>query len=329
MESRRWASNAIRSRTALVRGVALLALALACAAGCSGPSETEGGSGSGGEAHEASGKTADPVAPEATLQASSQYPGDLDCADFATREEAQAVLDADRSDPNGLDGEGDGIPCEDLPSASGFPPDGSSAGAGSPSGPATAAGAPPPPTAEEARAMLSDFSVASAGSMAGYSREEFPHWASDAEAFGWTEPDGSCDVRDVVLIRDGQGVRVGNGCSVTGTWLDPYTGATLTDSSDVDIDHMVPLANAWRSGASGWSGSDREAYANDPAVLLSADASANRQKGDKGPEAWKPPDTAYHCEYARRWVGIKSGWGMTVNAAEKAALEEMLATCGA
>lgn len=309
--------------------IALLALALACAfaAGCADADETGGGSGGGNDAPVAYRTTADSGTTEAPLQASTQYPGDLDCADFATLEEAQAVLDADPSDPNGLDGEGDGIPCEDLPSANGSSSDGSSVDAGSPSGPATAAGAPSPPTAEEASVLLSGLSVAPAGSMAGYSREEFPHWASDAEAFGWTESDGSCDVRDVALIRDGQDVRVDGDCTVTGTWLDPYTGATLTDSSDVDIDHVVPLANAWRSGASGWSGADREAYANDPAVLLSADASANRQKGDRGPEAWQPPNIAYHCEYARRWVGIKSGWQMTVNAAEGDALEEMLATC--
>ena len=283
----------------------------------------------GGEPEAARSATPDP-GEETPPQESQQYGGgDLDCADFATREEAQAALDSDPSDPNGLDGEGDGVPCEDLPSSGAADSSGGPEDVGSGDGPAAAEGAPAPPFAEEARALLSGLAVAPAGSMAGYSREEFPHWASDAGAFGWSEPDGSCDVRDVALIRDGEGVRVDDDCSVTGTWLDPYTGATLTDSADVDIDHVVPLANAWRSGASGWSGSDREAYANDPAVLLSADAGANRQKGDKGPEAWRPPNASYHCEYARRWVWIKSVWGMTVNAAEEEALEEMLATCGA
>lgn len=165
--------------------------------------------------------------------------------------------------------------------------------------------------------------------MAGYSRDLFPHWASDGTAFGWNEPDGSCDVRDDALIRDGTGVQVDEDCSFTaGEWVGPYTGATLTDSSDVDIDHVVPLANAWRSGASGWSTADRERYANDPGVLLSTDDGANQTKGDKGPEAWAPPNQSYWCEYARRWVDIKSTWGLSVNEAEKAALEEMLGTCG-
>jgi hypothetical protein len=116
-----------------------------------------------------------------------------------------------------------------------------------------------------------------------------------------------------------------------GSWLDPYTGKTLTDSSEIDIDHVVPLANAWRSGANSaeWSTADREAYANDPEALLSTDAGANRTKGDKGPEAWKPPNRDYWCEYARRWIWIKSDWNLSVNPAEKSSLRQMLGTCGA
>ncbi|MDQ3590168.1 MAG: HNH endonuclease family protein, partial [Actinomycetota bacterium] len=125
------------------------------------------------------------------------------------------------------------------------------------------------------------------GSMAGYSRERFPHW-SDAEEFGWDVQDTSCDVRDAALIRDGKNVHVGEGCDVTsGEWLDPYTGRTYTDPAEIDIDHVVPLANAWRSGASSWGEARREQYANDQQVLLSAEDNANQEKGDKGPEAWK------------------------------------------
>ena len=130
--------------------------------------------------------------------------------------------------------------------------------------------------------------------------------------------------------KHGQGVQIDEDCSfVAGKWLDPYTGETFTDTADVDIDHVVPLANAWRSGASTWLTADRERYANDPGVLLSTDDGANQEKGDKGPEAWKPPNRSYWCEYARRWVDIKSDWSLTVNEAERAALEEMLETCGA
>jgi hypothetical protein len=204
-------------------------------------------------------------------------------------------------------------------------------GSGSPgetrsgSGPSTASGAPTP---SRARAMLREIDVAPVGSMAGYSREEFPHWAADGTQFGWDEPDGSCDVRDDALLRDGRGVKVDEDCSITaGKWLDPYTGTTLTDSEDVDIDHIVPLANAWRSGANDWNEIQRETYANDPGVLLSVDDAANQTKGDKGPEAWLQPNTHYRCEYARRWIWIKHNWNLTVNAQERTNLQEMLQGC--
>ena len=163
--------------------------------------------------------------------------------------------------------------------------------------------------------------------MSGYSREKFEHW-SDARGFGWEAPDDSCDVRDAALIRDGEDVSVGSGCKVeSGTWIDPYTTSTYTDPQDIDIDHVVPLANAWRSGASLWSDEEREAYANAPDVLLSVEDDANQEKGDKGPEAWKPPNEAIWCDYAVRWIGIKSGYGLSVNPEEKDALTGMLDTC--
>jgi Protein of unknown function (DUF1524) len=198
------------------------------------------------------------------------------------------------------------------------------------SGPSTAPGAPAAPSPAAARKMLGKLEVAPVGSMAGYSREEFPHWAADGTVFGWNEPDGSCDVRDDALIRDGQRVEIDEDCSFTaGEWLDPYTSATLKDSEDVDIDHIVPLANAWRSGADDWDEGRREAYANDPGVLLSVDDGANQAKGDKGPEAWRPPNTDYRCEYARRWISVKHEWNLRVNTEEKATLEELLQGCPA
>ena len=176
--------------------------------------------------------------------------------------------------------------------------------------------------------MLGNVDVAPVGSMAGYSREEFPHWAADGTMFGWKEPDGSCDVRDDALIRDGQSIEIDEDCTFTaGQWLDPYTSATLKDSEDVDIDHIVPLANAWRSGADDWDEAKRESYANDPGVLLSVDDGANQAKGDKGPEAWLPPNTDYRCEYARRWISVKHEWDLTVNTDEKATLENLLKGC--
>ena len=179
----------------------------------------------------------------------------------------------------------------------------------------------------EATAELEELEVASPGSMSGYSREEFRHW-SKASDFGWDPPQASCDAREAALVRDGESVEVGSGCKVTsGSWYDPYTDQTYSDPQDLDIDHVVPLANAWRSGASGWNDDQRERYANDPDVLLSVEDNANQEKGDKGPEAWKPPNRAIWCSYARRWIGVKSDYALTVNPQEKAALKQMLPTC--
>lgn len=174
---------------------------------------------------------------------------------------------------------------------------------------------------------LESLEVAPPGSMAGYSREKFPHW-EDAEEFGWNVPDTACDVRDAALIRDGRGVRVGEDCDITfGEWRDPYAGRTYSDPSEIDIDHVVPLANAWRSGASSWDEDLRERYANDPDVVLSAEAGENRSKGDKGPEAWKPPLRSVWCDYATRWIEIKADYDLSVTRQEKMALEQMLGTC--
>jgi Protein of unknown function (DUF1524) len=189
------------------------------------------------------------------------------------------------------------------------------------------------PSADVARRQLSELRVRPAGSMSGYSREEFPHW-SDAREFGWKLPGGtpdpeSCDARDAALIRDGREERVEAYCDVVnGNWFDPYGGRSYTDPGDIDIDHIVPLANAWRSGASSWSTTERESFANAPRDLLSVDDGLNQSKGDKGPEAWKPPRKAYWCVYAKRWIGIKHYWSLSVTGAERSALKQMLGTCG-
>lgn len=183
-----------------------------------------------------------------------------------------------------------------------------------------------------AREQLAELRVKPAGSMAGYSRDKFAHW-SDAREYGWTLPAGtpdpeSCDARDAALIRDGRDEVVRSGCYVErGRWFDPYTGRTYYMPSDIDIDHVVALGNAWRSGASSWTAARRERFANVPMDLLSVEDNANQSKSDSGPEAWKPPRGAYHCTYARKWIGIKHNWTLSVTSAERSALSGMLSTC--
>lgn len=181
---------------------------------------------------------------------------------------------------------------------------------------------------QDISSVLDDLTVATEGSMSGYDREEFPHWASDAAAFGWEEPVTACDVRDTALIRDGNDVRVDEECRIyAGSWTDPDTTNVYTDPQDLDGDHLVPLAESWRSGASRWTVKERETYANAPGVVLSVDDGANQEKGDKGPEAWLPPNREYWCEYASRWTEIKAVWGMSVDLHEKEALQEILSGC--
>ena len=170
------------------------------------------------------------------------------------------------------------------------------------------------------RHRLSKLAVAKAASMKGYSRDRFPHWRSAG---------ANCDVRDTVLKRDGTKVKV-KGCNVTaGRWTSAYDGKVFTDPALVDIDHMVPLANAWRSGAATWTDDERADFANDldEPQLIAVSAASNRSKGDQDPSTWKPKLTKSWCQYAEDWIAVKSHWKLTVTIAEKAALTDMLETC--
>ena len=151
----------------------------------------------------------------------------------------------------------------------------------------------------------------------------------------WTDADGDCqDTRQEVLVAESLATvsyLTDRRCQVTsGQWLTPYTGAIVTDPGKLDIDHMVPLGNAHLSGAWKWSAAQRERYANhlaDPQHLIAVTRSANRSKGARGPEDWKPEDRSYWCRYAVDWITIKDTWELTVTEAEHGALVEMLDTC--
>ena len=186
----------------------------------------------------------------------------------------------------------------------------------------TASAAPPNiPSASTAHSQLVNLIVAQAGSTSGYSRARFPHWITIS---------GSCNTRETALKRDGSNVRVNSSCYPTsGSWHSPYDGATSYSPTDVDIDHIVPLAEAWRSGARNWTDSRRQSFANDldgPELITVTD-NVNSTKGDQPPNLWKPPLTSYWCTYARMWIGTKSRWTLTVTSAEKSALLVMLARC--
>jgi hypothetical protein len=180
--------------------------------------------------------------------------------------------------------------------------------------------ATPTGDAKTAAANLDKLVVARAGSMKDYKRDRFPTWRKTGS---------NCDVRDAVLKRDGTKVKF-SGCNVVaGTWKSAYDNKTLTSPTEVDIDHVVPLANAWRSGAASWTTAKREDFANDldDPQLVAVSAGSNRSKGDQDPSTWKPPATGNWCHYAESWITVKTRWKLTVTTAEKAALKDMLERC--
>ncbi len=151
-----------------------------------------------------------------------------------------------------------------------------------------------------------------------YKREEqFGHWINAPD-------DGTCyNTRAVVLIRDSNKEVTfadNNKCSVvTGNWQDDYTGETFTKREEIQIDHVVPLKNAYISGAYRWSFKGRCLYANYLGYdfhLKSVNGSQNMKKGDRSPDKYMPPNTEYACSYLKSWLSIKFLWGMRMTDAE-------------
>jgi hypothetical protein len=156
-----------------------------------------------------------------------------------------------------------------------------------------------------------------------YTREHWKHWIDE---------DGDChNTRAEVLLDESLSTVVVDGCRVVlGQWLALYTGTVLTDAGSLDVDHMVPLANAHSSGGWAWDAARKQAYANDLTDtdhLIAVTASANRSKGAKGPEDWRPPDVSYWCEYATDWARIKDRWNLSATSTELIALRDMLGGC--
>ncbi|WP_254185598.1 GmrSD restriction endonuclease domain-containing protein [Nocardioides panacis] len=112
------------------------------------------------------------------------------------------------------------------------------------------------------------------------------------------------------------------GCDIQrGKWRSYYDGAVTRDSTSFDIDHLVPLAEAWDSGARRWNAETRKRYANDLGdrrSLVAVSASSNRSKSDQDPAEWMPD--LGQCQYVRQWVAVKIRWTLKVDAAEKRAL---------
>ena len=151
----------------------------------------------------------------------------------------------------------------------------------------------------------------------------------DRDLFGgWADDDRDCqNTRHELLAQLSTGpVRYSSdGCRVTrGRWNDPYTGQIYLDSSDLDIDHLVPLAYAWSRGADNWSDAKRRQFSNDPVNLFAVQASANRQKGAAGPTEWMPSNAAFHCQYLLRFVRVSKTYGLQFSRSEGDAIQRMI-----
>ena len=170
---------------------------------------------------------------------------------------------------------------------------------------------PPPPTLVR-QPIVAEL----AAGIPAYDRNQWRHWGDD---------DGDCqNTRHEVLIERSRApvtFKTESQCQVVaGYWIGLYTNMAVASASDLDVDHMVPLKNSHDSGGWAWDAAKKEAYANDlsdPDHLIAVTASANRSKGSKGPEEWKPPDADYWCEYATDWIRIKNAWALTVTLAEQ------------
>ena len=177
-----------------------------------------------------------------------------------------------------------------------------------------------------ASTIILRISVAPDRAQTPYDRSEWKHWI---------DADGDCqNTRHEVLISESPTTvefKDSDQCEVKeGRWVGPYTGSVFTDPRDLDIDHMVPLSNAHKSGGYAWDQKRKRDYANDLGYtghLIAVSASANRSKGGKGPDEWRPPDTDYWCQYALDWATIKWEWELTATESEASALSEMLDTC--
>jgi len=177
-----------------------------------------------------------------------------------------------------------------------------------------------------ALAAVARLTVKGRAPKTGYSRSQFGQ--------SWFDTDhNGCDTRNDMLRRDLNGRQMENACKVLAGTLapDPYTGKSVRfiygGASEVDIDHVVALSDAWQKGAANWPAGRRLALANDPLNLLTVDASANRSKGDGDTATWLPANKSYRCTYVARQVAVKGKYGVWVTAAERDAMNRVLAAC--
>lgn len=190
---------------------------------------------------------------------------------------------------------------------------------------------------DAASAKLAALPIKGRAPKTGYERSLFGQaWTDDVTV---TYGHNGCDTRNDILRRDLVEVEIkpgSNGCTVlAGVLNDPYTGSTVefhrgaSTSSQVQIDHVVALSDAWQKGAQQWDAAKRRNFANDPANLQATSGSVNEQKGDGDAATWLPPNKSYRCTYVSRIVDVKATYGLWVTQAEHDAIARILSNCDA
>ena len=183
----------------------------------------------------------------------------------------------------------------------------------------------------------------------GYSRSEWVHWAGTEGRSCWS-------TREEILHRDSvtdsvkyidkskkQTETYEEACAIgtpyeengkikinnekSGEWIGPYKGIKISDASSIDIDHVIPLSNAARSGGQDWDKELKKEFANDPMNLLATSAKENRTKGDKGPGEYMPPLKAYRCQYAKTYTTIAYKYGLTITKTDYETLDDAIKSC--
>ena len=210
-----------------------------------------------------------------------------------------------------------------TPRGSQAPTPGSSAPVGSLAASAHATPSSPPSGSLSLDQLLATLPVASEV-RTGYERDLFPEW-DDADGDG-------CNTRYEVLIAEAiVAPAVGPGCVLTGgQWRSAYDGLVFSSPADLQIDHVVALAEAWDSGASAWSTGRRELFANDidvPWTLIAVSGATNEAKADSDPAEWVPPNPDAVCAFVADWIAIKARWGLSVDPREAVALRSLIAGC--
>lgn len=166
------------------------------------------------------------------------------------------------------------------------------------------------PARQAVEAAIDRLIVAEPSAPVAYDRAQFPHWI---------EITAGCDTRCAVLDRQRS----------PGGWLSAYDGYVATSATELEVDHVVPLAEAWVSGAAAWDLARRQAFANDLAgqELLAISSWTNRDKSASDPATWRPPNPAWWCRYAMAWTSVKVRWSLTADPAEVEALLAMARRC--